>query len=259
MRGKNTVTYEIEHNIPDRWGHKYPPKDECHITVFKTASSNGERTVEYHENVFFPEVGAVDGELDEAAGVLCDAFSGHFARVVKDFNSRHELLKWLMMDGGITPKSQPLDVLVNKVVKGLFRDLFEEWSLMAPMNETTGHPYPPSRQLLAQWLVQAWKRVPESLIKKAWDVAGYRSIENLEKEAVSDAIVDYSKQDLGSIVEELGGEDAMMAWIDDANEREDFSDDSDSDSDGWDWSLRGRDNFKSASAGLSSDDSDDDF
>ena len=101
--------------------------------------------------------------------------------------------------------------------------------------------------------------MPESLIKKAWDVAGYRSIENLEKEAVSDAIVDYSKQDLGSIVEELGGEDAMMAWIDDANEREYFSDDSDSDGDGWDWSLRGRDNFKSASAGLSSDDSDYDF
>ena len=34
------------------------------------------------------------------------------------------LLKWLMVDGSITPKDQPLDVIINKVFKGLFRDLF---------------------------------------------------------------------------------------------------------------------------------------
>ena len=27
----------------------------------------------------------------------------------------HSLLKCLMMDGGITPKAQPLDILINKV------------------------------------------------------------------------------------------------------------------------------------------------
>ena len=56
-----------------------------------------------------------------------------------------------MMDGGITPKFQPLDVIINKVFKGLFRDLFEEWLLNAPNNPNTGHPLAPSRQLLAQW------------------------------------------------------------------------------------------------------------
>jgi hypothetical protein len=40
-----------------------------------------------------------------------------------------ENLDWLLMDGGITPKAPPVDVLINKLFKGFFRDLFEEWSL----------------------------------------------------------------------------------------------------------------------------------
>ena len=56
---------------------------------------------------------------------MLDAFRGHFDKKVKAHNANHPLLKWIMMDGGITPKSQPLDVTINKIFKGLFRDLFE--------------------------------------------------------------------------------------------------------------------------------------
>ena len=65
------------------------------------------------------------------------------------------------MDGGITPKAQPLDVLINKVFKGLFRDLFEEWSFNKPTNPKTGHQLAPSHQLHAQWIVKAWAKVPK--------------------------------------------------------------------------------------------------
>ena len=65
------------------------------------------------------------------------------------------------MDGGITPKSHPLDVIINKVFKGLFRDLFKEWSLNAPNNPETGHPMAPSCQLLAQWIAKVWAKVPK--------------------------------------------------------------------------------------------------
>ena len=66
-----------------------------------------------------------DVTLEEPIGLVLDAFRGNFDKKVKAQNANHPLLKWLMMDGGITPKSQPLDVLINKVFKGFFCDLFE--------------------------------------------------------------------------------------------------------------------------------------
>ena len=55
-----------------------------------------------------------DGTLEEPVGLVLDAFRGHFDKKVKAHNANHPLLKWLMMDGVITPKAQPLDVLIKK-------------------------------------------------------------------------------------------------------------------------------------------------
>ena len=43
-------------------------------------------------------------------------------------------------------------------------------------------------------------------------------IHNLEDESASKELVQYSDQELGSIVENIAGADGIMAWIDDANE-----------------------------------------
>ena len=83
------------------------------------------------------------------------------------------------MDGGITPKAQPLDILINKVFKGFFHDLFKEWSLNAPTKPKTGHPLAPSCQLLPQWIVKAWAKVPTDLVRKSWEGCGYKSTEDL--------------------------------------------------------------------------------
>ena len=167
---KRTVTYEIHHNVPDEWDNQYPDKSLCYVTVSKTANSSGELTLDYLKKVYFPAVGAIDGVLSEPSGLLLDAFRGHYEKSVKDYTEPMEMLDWLLMDGGITPKAQPLDVLINKVFKSFFRDLFEEWSLQAPINPITEHPLAPSRQLLTQWVVAAWEQVPEDLIKIVWEV-----------------------------------------------------------------------------------------
>ena len=125
-----------------------------------------------------------------------------------------------MMDGGITPKSQPLDVLINKIFKGFFRDLFEEWSLNAPTNPNTVHPLAPSRQLIAQWVVKAWSKVPKELVWKSWEVCGYKSTEDLsnEEETASVAVINYSQKQLGTMIDNIAGDDARMAWIDEGND-----------------------------------------
>lgn len=157
-----------------------------------------------------------------------DDFKGHSAEIVKEKTlAMKEHFKWEIMAGGITPKAQPLDVLINKVWKGLFRDLFEEWSLTAPQHEQTGNPIPPSRQLLAQWVVMAWEKIPESLVKKAWEVCGYKSSQELNDNAEGGALVMYSKEELAAIVHDTMGEDASELFLYDPENKSPpmFSDD----------------------------------
>ena len=127
-----------------------------------------------------------------------------------------------MMDSGITPKSQPFDVLINKVFKGFFRDLFEEWSLNALTNPKAGHPMAPYRQLLAQWIVKAWAKVQKEIFRKSWEVCGYKSTGDLsnEEETESVAVINYPQEQLGTMIENIAGEYAIMTWIDEANYRQ---------------------------------------
>ena len=99
------------------------------------------------------------------------------------------------MDGGITPKAQPLDIPINNFFKGFCRALFVEWSLNAPTNPKTGHPLALSRQLLAQWIFKAWAKVPKEPVRELWEVCGYKSTEDLnnEEETASVVVINYSQ------------------------------------------------------------------
>jgi hypothetical protein len=59
-------------------------------------------------------------------------------------------------------------------------------------------------------------------------------MDDLQDQASTREIVEYSSQDLGSMVENIAGENGMMAWIDESNEHDPeflFPDDSDEDED----------------------------
>ena len=129
---KNTVTWEILHTKKDKWGNSYHGRSKLYITTSKSGSSSGDLTLDYLEKVFFPEVRAVNGNIVDESGLVLDAFTGHFENKFKAVTEPNDKLSWLMMNGGITPKAQPLDVLINKVWKGFYRDLFEEWSCVVP-------------------------------------------------------------------------------------------------------------------------------
>ena len=126
-------------------------------------------------------------------GVLVDDFKGHSTDVVKEYvksfksgdetdddEDRYELIDFHIMGGGITPKAQPLDLFLGKIMKDFYRDLYDTYMVNAPANPLTGHPFIPSRQLCATWVVSAWERVPEALVKKAWVIGNYVPFDKLQ-------------------------------------------------------------------------------
>ena len=129
--------------------------------------------------------------------MLCNDFREHSTKDVKEFTTSLDFLCWKIMAGGITPVGQPLDKLVNKVFKGYFHDIFDKWSLTAPINAKNGIPKTPSRQLLATWVVEAWDKVPETLCKKAWEVCGYKPEHDTDATNTSTDIVENTEDDLG--------------------------------------------------------------
>ena len=92
----------------------------------------------------------------------------------------------------------------------------------APTNPNNGHPLAPYRQLLAQWIVKAWAKVPKELVRKSWEVCGYKSTDNLsnEEETLSVAVINYSQEQLGTMIENISRDDSRMAWIDESNYRQ---------------------------------------
>lgn len=188
---RRTVSYELKNRKPDAAGNSYPAEDKVFLTCNTTATSNGDFTKLILKEVIFPELGVFEGKR---SGVLVDDFKGHSNKVVKDYvlefksgdddddeEDRYQLVDFNIMAGGITPVCQPIDMIVGKVFKGNYRDLYDDYMLTAP-KDSKGHPIIPSRQLCATWVVEAWEQVPESLICKAWELAKYKSIDEIERE-----------------------------------------------------------------------------
>ena len=188
----NSLAYEFKYRSSDSNDNPYPPEDKAVLTCAPKANSNQFLTKDILEKVIFPGIGINEGLR---GGVLVDDFKAHSASVVKDFTTkkrsgndsmpdeqRYNLCEFRIMAGGITPKSQPIDAFIGKLMKGYYKEFYDSYSISAPTNPDTGHPKPPSRQLCAQWVVAAFDKIPEELIRKAWLVCGYKTQEQIKLE-----------------------------------------------------------------------------
>eukprot|EP00986_Skeletonema_menzelii_P006148 scaffold2326_cov140-Skeletonema_menzelii.AAC.5 len=58
-----------------------------------------------------------------------------------------------------------------------------------PHHQLYLHPKAPSHQLLATWAVEAWKKVPEELVRKSWIVCQNKTTEEIANENTSSSAV----------------------------------------------------------------------
>ena len=108
------------------------------------------------------------------------------------------------MGGGLTPEVQPLNKTTNKVFKGYLCNLYDLYSLTAPLNSKTGAPIAPTRQLLFTWIVEAWEKFPEELVRKSWTACVYIHEDEINA-SNEDAIIPYSATKVGALVEKSFG------------------------------------------------------
>ena len=84
--------------------------------------------------------------------------------------------------------------------------------MYALTNPKIGHPLAPSCQLLVQWIVKAWAKVPKEIVRKLWEVCGYYSTEDLsnEEETAIVAVINFPQEQLGTMIENIAKDDARM-------------------------------------------------
>ena len=224
-----SVTYEIKNRLPDKDGNTYPTREQCYMTVKKTANSDKDLTKLILKKVILPGAGVTfqdddgltsPGTCDHRVGLLWDEFKAHSCPEVKSYCQSHDFLDVDIIPGGLTPVGQPLDKVINKVFKGYFRDKYDAYILTAPVHN--GAPKPPSRQLLATWIVECWDMISPELVRKAWTACGYPSEEDLVG-GNENAIVVAEDTDIASMIESILGPEARAHFDDPENEAEDFS------------------------------------
>ena len=174
------------------------------------------------EGVIFPKLGVFDGEK---CAILVDDFKGHSHKNVKEYvksfksvgdddeyEDGYELVDFHIMGGGITPKSQPIDIFIGKVFKGLYRDHYDLYMLTAPTN-SKGQPIIPSCQLCATWVVQAWDELPNALIKKAWEVANYKSMDDIANESNNHELTSYTVSQMNDAILPIVDEQIFQNYV----------------------------------------------
>jgi len=105
--------------------------------------------------------------LNQPSMLVLDAFKGHVTDSVKD-----QLCKMkteLVIPGRMTSVLQSMDVSINKTFKDRLRQQYQTW-IADPSHELTetGKMKHAAPSEVAQWVLAAWKAIPESIIVRSF-------------------------------------------------------------------------------------------
>lgn len=102
-----------------------------------------------------------------------DDYTVHKTDVSKEAMAKSNTTTLFLIPGGLTPKLQPCDGLVNKLFKLNMSRLYDDHMASPGLTrDSRGYPEPPSRGLLAQWVKKAWGAVDANSIRSRWKKAG---------------------------------------------------------------------------------------
>jgi len=116
--------------------------------------------------------------LDEEIPAAClsgrtlfvnDNFSAHVTPAIEAYIQKHQNLIAFPLLANSTPFSQPLDVIINKSLKSNIKNEMKE-HLISTVNDS--ERYSISRTQLTRFIINAVKKIPDSMIEKSFRVCG---------------------------------------------------------------------------------------
>ena len=72
----------------------------------------------------------------------------------------------IVIPGGMTCHTQPVDVGVNKPLKVRVKQMWDDFLMEQDINSSCFQP--PSRSKLADWIVTATEQLPTEIVRNAW-------------------------------------------------------------------------------------------
>ena len=63
------------------------------------------------------------------------------------------------------------------------------------------------------WVVKAWDDLPNSLIKKAWELANYKSLDDIANERYNHAVVSYTGSQIREAILPAVGEQIFQHFV----------------------------------------------
>ena len=202
-------------------GTKLPPK-----VIFKGVRSPRDLVVpeslhgSFHKKGWMDEAGVKEWirqclsrtPRNEQSLLVWDSFRAHLTDEVKAKLNGGKI-DVAVIPEGLTPVVQPLDKCLNQPFKDNVRRKYLAWMISSPFDYTpAGNKKAPSRNLVLQWVHEAWREIPVEMVAKSFKTCG-----------ISNSLD-------GTEDDELYTEEAQE--IDDEEEDNEFETESEAESDG---------------------------